>query len=79
MLRLCENSGSSAQKLDPTQIPNKTVERLLQLSSELSTEDELTPTQAWAVLSQQPQFAGTSQTQIVNLANALLSHIKCYG
>lgn len=79
MLRLCENSGSSAQRLDPTQIPKKTVERLLELSSELSTEDELTPTQAWVVLSQQPQFADASKTQIVNLASALLSHIKCYG
>jgi hypothetical protein len=79
MLHLCENSGSSAQRLDPTQIPKKTVERLLELSSELSTEDELTPTQAWVVLSRQPQFTGTSKTQIVDLANALLSHMKCYG
>jgi len=79
MLRLCGNDGSSSQKPDPTQIPKKTLQRLLELSSELTTEDELTPTQAWALLYQQPQFANVGRTQIVNLAESLLHHITCYG
>jgi hypothetical protein len=79
MLHLCENSGSSAQNLNPTRIPRKTVERLLELSSELTTDDHLTPTQVWALLNGHPRFADISKTKVASLAKALVNHTKCYG
>jgi hypothetical protein len=60
-------------------ISRKTLDRLLELSAQLPTGDELTPIEVWACLRQNATVAEAQPERIMAVAERLLDHIKCYG
>ncbi|KAL5051139.1 hypothetical protein BDW71DRAFT_172383 [Aspergillus fruticulosus] len=77
--------GDSAVPPDEDEIlhvPKQTLERLLELSAQVATAEELTPTQVWAFLCQSPAFvfAGLEARpeRIMGLAQDLLKDVKCH-
>ncbi|KAL4817765.1 hypothetical protein BDW67DRAFT_159101 [Aspergillus spinulosporus] len=62
-------------------VSKQTLERLLELSVQVTTAEELTPTQVWAFLHQSPAFADpeTRQGKIMDVAQELARYMKCHG
>ncbi|KAL4758649.1 bZIP transcription factor [Aspergillus foveolatus] len=62
-------------------VSKQTLSRLLELSVQVITAEELTPTQVWAFLHQIPAFADpkTRQGKIINVAQELARYMKCHG
>ncbi|KAK2733868.1 hypothetical protein CKAH01_08282 [Colletotrichum kahawae] len=75
----------------PTEIPNQMglpayekapkelLNRLLDLSSSLCPEDEITPTQAWEYISAQTNFGRIELYKFQALAGKLREAVKCHG
>ncbi|WQF77149.1 Putative basic-leucine zipper domain-containing protein [Colletotrichum destructivum] len=59
--------------------PADLLHRLLNLSADLCLEGELTPTQAWDYIRNQPQFGGIEVQRLQDLAEKLRSSVKCHG
>ncbi|KAH8595469.1 hypothetical protein B0O99DRAFT_622977 [Bisporella sp. PMI_857] len=61
------------------EVPTKILDHLLSLSSAMCAEDELTPTQAWHSIRQQPHFGGLELKDLQKLASKLRDTINCHG
>ncbi|KAK9233829.1 hypothetical protein V1525DRAFT_428848 [Lipomyces kononenkoae] len=59
--------------------PIASLERLLQLSSTLALEDEVTPVQAWNYIRRHSTFNATDLELLGQLTTKLLRHVKCHG
>lgn len=71
---------------DRTQVPNPTwnvpeagVERLLDLSSNIPLDGEVTPVQAWDYIRQHPRYETLDCARLEKLKARLIVQIKCYG
>jgi hypothetical protein len=53
--------------------------RLLALSEQLISTDEISPTQAWCYILQQPWVHRLEQSKLGEVRASLLKNIKCYG
>lgn len=60
-------------------VPAVEVERLLNLSSRLSLEGEITPIEAWQTIKQHPGFANLDRQRLEQLKSILLPEVQCYG
>ncbi|KAL4740007.1 hypothetical protein BDV11DRAFT_186351 [Aspergillus similis] len=62
-------------------VSKQTLQRLLELSVQITTAEELTPTQVWALLHQSPAFADSEARpgRIVDVAQELARYMKCHG
>lgn len=60
-------------------VPAVDVERLLNLSSRLSLEGELTPIEAWQRIKQHPGFATLDRGRLQQLKAVILPEVQCYG
>ena len=60
-------------------VPALEVERLLNLSSRLSLEGEITPIEAWQKIKQHPGFATLNRDRLEQLKLVLLPEVQCYG
>ena len=60
-------------------VPSATLERLLGLSSELASDHEVTPVQAWNYIRCRPQFGGIEVRSLGRLAESLRNSVKCRG
>lgn len=60
-------------------VPAIEVERLLNLSTRLSLEGELTPIEAWQRIKQHPEFAKLDRERLQQLKTVLLPEVQCYG
>jgi hypothetical protein len=62
-------------------VSKQTLERLLELSVQVTTAEELTPTQVWALLHQSPAFTDpkTRQDKIMDVVQELARYMKCHG
>ncbi|OJD35301.1 uncharacterized protein BKCO1_1800069 [Diplodia corticola] len=69
-----ETSGSSRWN-----VPNVGLDRLLDLSSHLRLEEEITPVQAWNYISRHPSFSGLGLQRLRELTSRLLKHVECHG
>jgi hypothetical protein len=63
----------------PHKAPKDILETLLNLSSTLCSDGELTPTQAWHHIRHQPNFGGIRIQSLRLLAERLLKDEKCHG
>jgi hypothetical protein len=75
-------AASLAHTTDDSQpwiVPAIEFERLLQLSSKLGLEYEVTPIQAWDRIRNHPRFQDLTQERLMELAALVLPHIKCHG
>jgi hypothetical protein len=63
----------------PSHKPALIFDRLLALSEELVLDDELSPTQAWFHLVQQPWTSTLDLDVLRGLSSSLLKLIKCHG
>ncbi|KAL2857589.1 hypothetical protein BJX68DRAFT_229154 [Aspergillus pseudodeflectus] len=79
VFRLYPDAGHSHEEDQQLSISRKTLDRLLELSAQLPTGDELTPIEVWACLCQNAAVAGAQPERIMAVAERLLDHIKCYG
>lgn len=61
------------------QAPKELLNRLLDLSSSLCPEDEITPTQAWEYISAQTNFGRIELYKFQALAGKLREAVKCHG
>ncbi|KAF4812048.1 hypothetical protein CGCSCA5_v009446 [Colletotrichum siamense] len=59
--------------------PKELLNRLLDLSSSLCPEDEITPTQAWEYIRAQTNFGGLELYKFQALAGKLREAVKCHG
>ncbi|KAJ6057170.1 uncharacterized protein N7446_008068 [Penicillium canescens] len=71
--------SNSHQCAPPSHKPALIFDRLLALSEELVLEDELSPTQAWFHLVQQPWTSRLDLDILRRLSSSLLKLIKCHG
>ena len=55
------------------------IKELLNLSSSINLEGEITPVEAWHRLYEHPDFWQLSRHQITQLKQELTSSVKCYG
>lgn len=60
-------------------VPAVQVERLLNLSSRLSLEGELTPIEAWHRIKQHPGFATLDRQRLQELKTVLVPEVHCWG
>ena len=60
-------------------VPAVEVDRLLNLSSRLSLEGEITPIEAWQKIKQHPGFATLDKQRLEQLKTILLPEVQCYG
>ena len=60
-------------------VPAVEVERLLNLSSRLSLEGELTPIEAWQRIKQHPCFATLDRERLQQLKTVLVPEVHCWG
>lgn len=62
-------------------VSKQTLSRLLELSVQVTTAEELTPTQVWAFLHQSSALADpkTRQERIMNVTRELARYMKCHG
>ncbi|KAK9367937.1 hypothetical protein V1509DRAFT_670522 [Lipomyces kononenkoae] len=60
-------------------VPTASLQRLLELSSSLALEDEVTPVQAWNYIRRHSRFNAIDLELLTQLASKLLKHIKCHG
>ncbi|KAL2784501.1 hypothetical protein BJX66DRAFT_316543 [Aspergillus keveii] len=79
VFRLYPDAGHSHEEDQQLSVSRKTLDRLLELSAQLPTGDELTPIEVWACLCQNAAVAGAQPERIMAVAERLLDHIKCYG
>ncbi|KAL3459555.1 hypothetical protein BJX64DRAFT_264558 [Aspergillus heterothallicus] len=79
VFRLYPDSASSHEHEKLLSVSRTTLDRLLELSAQLPTDDELTPIQVWAFLCQNAAVAGAQAERVMAVAERLLGHIKCYG
>ncbi|KAL2836934.1 hypothetical protein BJY01DRAFT_221438 [Aspergillus pseudoustus] len=79
VFRLYPDSGHSQEQEQLLNVSRTTLDRLLELSAQLPTEDELTPIQVWAFLCQNAAVAQAQAERVMAVAERLLDHIKCYG
>lgn len=62
------------------QVPEVSIERLLELSSTIPLVDgEVTPVQAWDQVRRHAQFSGLEVERLNMLKEKLVTHVKCYG
>ncbi|PGH00095.1 hypothetical protein GX51_05993 [Blastomyces parvus] len=61
------------------QIPSCELDRLLELSSALELDGELTPVQMWARIKQHPLFNRLDPEGLRKLSNALVAGVQCFG
>ncbi|KAI9158085.1 Isoflavone reductase-like protein [Paramyrothecium foliicola] len=59
--------------------PAEILERLLSLAPDLSSENEITPVQAWNSIRRQPQFGGLDIERLRVLGENLRTAVKCHG
>ncbi|KAL2817697.1 hypothetical protein BDW59DRAFT_152499 [Aspergillus cavernicola] len=79
VFRLYGESSLQPEEDQLLNVSRETLRRLLELSSQLPTEDELTPIQIWAFLCQSPWAADAQPGRMMAIAGSLLHHIKCHG
>ncbi|KAL2872405.1 bZIP transcription factor [Aspergillus lucknowensis] len=79
VFRLYGDSGLPQEEEQLLNVSRKTLDRLLELSSQLTTADELTPIQVWALVRQNPWVAQAQSNQLMSISERLLDYIKCYG
>ncbi|KAK1958879.1 hypothetical protein LY78DRAFT_359832 [Colletotrichum sublineola] len=78
-------SHSYPPKTDPAVLPpyhdapSHLLQRLLDLSTDLCSDGELTPTQAWNYIRTRPQFGGFEIQRLQRLAEKLRAEVKCHG
>jgi hypothetical protein len=60
-------------------VPAVVLESLLSLSSELASDREVTPVQAWNYIRCRPQFGGLEVGSLARLARKLRDAVKCHG
>ena len=60
-------------------MPGAMLDRLLNLSSALCSDEEVTPVQAWNYLRSQPHFDFLETQSLQTLANKLREAVKCHG
>lgn len=61
------------------QAPTAVLDRLLNLSPEVCSEGELTPTQAWNYIKSQPHFSVIDVQSLRTLTEELCKKIACHG
>jgi hypothetical protein len=59
--------------------PSAMLESLLELSTELCADHEITPAQAWRHIRSQPHFGGLELRALRALAEMLRDAVKCHG
>ena len=59
--------------------PSDVLDRLLDLASDVCSEGEVTPVQAWHYVRTQPYFGGLDMPSLRRLAERLREVIKCHG
>ena len=60
-------------------VPATEVDKLLNLSTRLSLEGEITPIEAWQKIKQHPGFATLDRQRLEQLKAVLLPEVQCYG
>lgn len=71
--------GSAIPNNTTWTVPAIEMERLLNFSSRLSLEGELTPIEAWQQIKQHPGFRALDQDRLDELKAVLLPEVQCYG
>ncbi|KKZ64657.1 hypothetical protein EMCG_09420 [[Emmonsia] crescens] len=61
------------------QIPASELDRLLELSSALKLDGELTPVQMWTRIKQHPLFHKLDPERLRQLSNILIEGVQCFG
>ncbi|KAL4873104.1 hypothetical protein BDV12DRAFT_160391 [Aspergillus spectabilis] len=79
VFRLYEDSSVPPAEDQLLSVSRQTFQRLLELSSQLPTVDELTPNQIWAFLCQSGWIGSAQPEQVRSIAEELLEYIKCHG
>ncbi|KAL5340292.1 hypothetical protein BJX70DRAFT_361361 [Aspergillus crustosus] len=79
VFRLYDDSSIPPAEDQLLSVSRQTLDRLLQLSSQLSTGDELTPIQIWSFLCQSGWLGNARPQQVSAVAEELLEYIQCYG
>ncbi|EGE80672.1 hypothetical protein RJZ56_003141 [Blastomyces dermatitidis] len=82
MTALAPVLNQAPQSLDDCttwQIPSCELDRLLELSSALELDGELTPVQMWARIKQHPLFHKLDPEGLRKLSNALVAGVQCFG
>jgi len=59
--------------------PELEVEKLLELSTRLTLDGEITPVEAWRRIKQYPGFCHHNEASIKALKEMILSEVMCYG
>ncbi|KAK2032528.1 hypothetical protein LX32DRAFT_189986 [Colletotrichum zoysiae] len=59
--------------------PSYLLQRLLDLSTDVCSDGELTPTQAWNYIRSRPQFGGIEVQRLRRFAEKLRAEVKCHG
>ena len=60
-------------------VPAAILESLLGLSSNLCTDQQITPVQAWNYIRSRPQFGGFEVQSLGRVVNSLRDAVKCHG
>lgn len=60
-------------------VHSSSVERLLELSSSIPLDGEVTPVQAWDYIRRHPQYSTLDCARLAKLQAALVEFVKCYG
>ncbi|KAL4995533.1 hypothetical protein BDV10DRAFT_196611 [Aspergillus recurvatus] len=83
VFRLHGDSAFPPDEDELLHVSKQTLERLLELSAQVTTAEELTPTQVWAFLCQTPAVAVAGSEarpeRIMAIAQGLLKDVKCHG
>ncbi|KLJ12397.1 hypothetical protein EMPG_12558 [Blastomyces silverae] len=82
MTALAPVLNQAPQSLDDCttwQIPSCELDRLLELSSALELDGELTPVQMWARIKHHPLFHRLDPEGLRKLSNALVAGVQCFG
>lgn len=61
------------------QIPASELDRLLELSSALHLDGELTPVEMWMRIKQHPLFHKLNREGLQQLSQALIAGVQCFG
>jgi hypothetical protein len=77
--RPVEPSHQDQHSQQAWRVPHSGIERLLELSSSIPLDGELTPVQAWDHIRRNPQYKGLDVERYRTLKEKLARLVKCYG
>lgn len=61
------------------EVPASEIERLLELAGALNLDGEITPVQAWRLISDHPKFDKLDPAGLQRISEGLVRNIHCFG